>query len=153
MKSYNFWSTSLLAVGLVALTATNDTGCSRSGMKGHVYLVKGNQMPSPDRPAASPQGIETELFIYELTGLEQVTRVGSSSFYSQINTPLVKTIKTDASGAFSVKLPPGNYSLFVKKDGNYYANLFDGKNKIYPVEVLTGKMTEVEFKADYDAVY
>jgi hypothetical protein len=153
MKSYNFWSTPLLAIGLAALTATNNASCSRTGMKGHVYLVKGNQMPSPDRPPATPKGFETELFIYELTGLEQVTRVGNTSFYSQINTPLVKTVKTDASGAFSVKLPPGNYSLFVKKDGNFYANLFDGKNKIYPVEVLTGKVTEVEFKADYDAVY
>ncbi|MCG2617860.1 carboxypeptidase-like regulatory domain-containing protein [Terrimonas sp. NA20] len=143
----------LLALGLLALTTSNDMGCSRSGMKGHVYLVKGNQMPSPDRPPSTPQGFETELFIYELTNLEQVTRVGSTSFYSQINTPLVKTIKTDASGAFSIKLPPGNYSLFVKKDGNFYANLFDAKNNIYPVEVLTGKYTDVEFRADYDAVY
>ncbi|MET0463705.1 MAG: carboxypeptidase-like regulatory domain-containing protein [Chitinophagaceae bacterium] len=153
MKSYNFWSMPLLALGFVALATSNDAGCSRSGMKGHVYLVKGNQMPSPDRPPAAPQGVETELFIYELTNLEQVTRIGSTSFYSQINTPLVKTVKTDASGSFSIKLPPGNYSLFVKKDGNYYANLFDGKNNIYPVEVLPGKFTDVEFRADYDAVY
>lgn len=153
MKSYNFWAMPLLVLGLATLTANGDAGCSRSGIKGHIYLVKGNQMPSPDRKISAPPGLETELFIYSLTNLSQVTRVGSTGFYSQISTPLITTVKSDASGAFSVKLPAGMYSLFVKKDGNFYANMFDGSQNIYPVEVANGKMTEVEFKADYDAVY
>ena len=110
-------------------------------------------MPSPDRPPAAPAGLETELYIHALTSMDQVTRVGTTSFYSQVNTPLITMVKTDASGAFSVKLPPGMYSLFVKKGDNYYANLFDDKNNIHPVEVVAGKMTELDFKADYDAVY
>ena len=110
-------------------------------------------MPSPDKPPSKPRGMQTELYIYALTNMSQVTRVGNTAFYSQVNTPLIATVKTDADGAFTVKLPPGSYSLFVKKDGNYYANLFDGENNIYPVEVVNGQMTAVEFKADYDAVY
>ena len=153
MKTYNLWVIPAIMLGLASLTVSNEAGCSRTGIKGYVYLVKGNQMPSPDRPPSKPAGLETELYIHTLTSLDQVKRVGITAFYSQVNTPLVTTVKTDASGAFSVKLPPGNYSLFVKKGGNYYANLFDGKNNIYPVEVVQGKMTEVEFKADYDAVY
>ena len=153
MKTYNFWAMPILVLGLAALTASGDAGCSRSGIKGHVYLVRGNQMPSPGMPASNPPGLETELYIYALTNLDQVTRVGSSAFYSKINTPLITTIKTNANGEFSVKLPAGTYSLFVKKDGNYYANIFDGQNNIYPVDVINGKMTEVKFKVDYDAVY
>ena len=153
MRPHNFWSMPLLATGLAALFATGDAGCSNSGIKGHVYLVKGNQMPSPDRVVKAPPGLETELYIYALTNLSQVTRVGSTAFYSQINTPLVAMVQTDSAGAFAVKLRPGFYSLFVKKDGNYYANIFDGQENIYPVEVASGRMTEVEFRADYDAVY
>lgn len=153
MKTYNFWAIPAIILGLASLTASNEAGCSHSGIKGHVYLVKGNQMPSPDRPPAAPAGLETELYIHALTSISQVVRVESSAFYSQVNTPLITMVKTDASGAFSVKLPPGSYSLFVKKGDKYYANIFDDKNNIYPVEVLTGKMTEIDFKADYDAVY
>lgn len=153
MKSYNFWAMPLLMIGLAVLTTGNDAGCSKSGIRGHVYLVRGNQMPSPDKPIVTLPGLETELFIHALTNLSQVKREGSSAFYTEVSTPLVAVVKTNASGAFAIKLPPGHYSLFVKKDGKYYANLFDGNNNIYPVEVLTGLMTEVEFKADYDAVY
>ncbi|MGN6294910.1 MAG: hypothetical protein ACTHMV_19320 [Chitinophagaceae bacterium] len=153
MKTYNFWVIPAIILGLASLTASNEAGCSRTGIKGHVYLVKGNQMPSPDRKPSTPAGLETELYVYALTSIDQVKRVGITAFYSEVNTSLITTAKTDASGAFSVKLPPGTYSLFIKKGENYYANLFDDKNNIFPVEVVQGKMTEVEFKADYDAVY
>lgn len=153
MKTYNFWAMPVLALGLMVLTTSGDAGCSRSGIKGHVYIITGNQMPSPDRPPSAPRGMQTNLYVYALTNASQVTRVGNTAFYSQINTPLIATVKTDANGAFTVKLPPGSYSLFVKKGDNFYANLFDGDNNIYPVEVVNGQMTEVEFKADYDAVY
>jgi hypothetical protein len=152
MKTQKFWAMPVLAILLGGVISFGD-GCAHSGIKGHVYLVRGNQMPSPDRPVSTPPGLETELYIYELTNVSQVKKVGSTAFYSEVNTQLLTTVKTGTDGSFSVKLPPGTYSLFVKKDGNYYANMFDGKNNIYPVEVLNGKMTEVQFKADYDAVY
>jgi|SRR6218665_94938 len=153
MKTYNFWAMPLMALGLMALIASGDAGCSRSGIKGHVYLIMGDQMPSPGKPPSTPRGMKTELYIYALTNMSQVTRVGNTAFYSQINTPLIAIVKTDEQGAFAVKLPVGRYSLFVKKNDKYYANLFDGDNNIYPVEVANGLMTEVEFKADYGAVY
>lgn len=153
MKSYNFWAMPILALGLMVLASSGEAGCSKSGIKGHVYLVTGNQMPSPGKPPSKPRGTQTDLYIYALTNISQVTRVENTAFYSQISTPLIATVKTDAEGAFAVKLPPGSYSLFVKKGDNYYANLFDGDNNIYPVVVVNGLMTEVEFKADYDAVY
>ena len=56
-------------------------------------------------------------------------------------------------GSFKAKLKPGIYSLFVKKGDLYYSSQFDEKNNIHPVEVRKGKMTEVDFKANYDAVY
>ncbi|HTD94529.1 MAG TPA: hypothetical protein VK644_11975 [Chitinophagaceae bacterium] len=150
------WIFILTVVGLVVLTSfsrDSAVNCHRTGIKGHVYMVRGNQMPSPDQAPSSPRGMKTTLYVYRLTNINEVSREGVSSFYKNISTELVREIKTDEKGSFSAKLKPGVYSLFIKKGDLYYANLFDGKNNIYPVEVKPGKMEVVDFKANYDAVY
>lgn len=125
----------------------------KEGIKGTVSLVRGNQMPSPGVPPPVRKGLQTTVYVYALTNVNQVTRVEHSSFYSSIQTKLIKEVRTDKKGVFKVKLPPGEYSLFIKKDTLFYANLFDGNNNIYPVKVEKGKWVELEIKADYDAVY
>ncbi|PWT72852.1 MAG: hypothetical protein C5B59_14780 [Bacteroidetes bacterium] len=123
------------------------------GIEGHVFRISGNQMPSPDVKPRAPRGIQTTVYIFELTNLSQVEREGQSAFYRSISTKLIKTTKSDGSGFFKVKLPPGHYSLFTKKDSLFYANLFDGSNNIAPVQVTPGKMSRIDIRVDYDAVY
>jgi hypothetical protein len=125
----------------------------KTGITGYVQIVSGNQMPSVDQPLASPRGIQTTLYVYELTNLKQVQQIDNSAFYKTITTRLVKKIQTKPDGSFHVQLKPGMYSLFIKKDELFYANIFDGANNIYPVKVEKGKMTTVHFRADYDAAY
>ena len=125
---------------------------SKQGLEGYIYWVTGNRMPSPDVKQSAPSGYSTTLFIYELTNRNQVSTINHSSFYSNISTKLVKTVKSNDEGYFKVKLPPGTYSLFVKKDNSFYANLFEGDN-INPVKVEAGKFTNVKVNVDYDAVY
>ena len=110
-------------------------------------------MPSPDNIGQKPAGFKTTLYIYPLTNISQVTRDGQSPFYSAISTNLIRQVETEADGSFKIKLKPGSYSLFVKKGELFYSNIYDGNNNIYPVEVKKGEMTEIQFKADYDAVY
>lgn len=143
----------LIVISLTSFTVSKQEFCRRSGIRGHVFLVSGNQMPSPDIPASSGRGIQTTLYIYELTNINQTGRDGVSAFYKTINTKLIKEIHTDEKGAFKVKLKPGFYSLFVKKGDLYYANIYDDKNNIYPVEVKKGGWSDIDFRADYDAVY
>lgn len=126
--------------------------CRRQGITGYVYVVKGNQMPSPDRPSSPPAGVKTTLYVYELTNTSQATGQ-QGAFYKTVSTKLVKEIVTDDKGYFKAKLKPGWYSLFVKKGDMFYSNIFDGKSNIHPVEVKKGEWTKEEFKADYDAVY
>lgn len=126
---------------------------SCAGIRGHVLVESGNRMPDPDNPVSSPTGIKTKLYIYELTNINQVSRQGMSAFYTQVPTRLIKEIETDEDGSFKVKLKPGRYSLFVKKDQLFYSSVFDGQNNIHPVEVKKGKMTEEVFKVNYNAVY
>jgi hypothetical protein len=124
-----------------------------TGIEGYIFKVSGNRMPSPDVKLSPPKGIRTTLYIYELTNLSQLTRVGESAFYSNIKTRFVESVRSDTSGYFSVPLPPGLYSLFTKKDALFYANYFDGQNNVAPVKVSPGKVTQVNVNVDYDATY
>jgi len=145
----------LSIVTLLAMTSfrPNEMAfCRRQGITGHVYVVKGNQMPSPDRAPSAPAGLKTTLYVYELTNTSQATGQ-QGAFYKTVSTNLVKEITTDDKGYFKVKLKPGWYSLFVKKGDMFYSNIFDDKNNIHPIEVKKGEWTKEEFKADYDAVY
>ena len=125
--------------------------CLRQGIKGNVYLVSGNQMPSPDLPPSKPRGMKATLAIYELTNTSQVK--ASGKFYETPSTKLVKLVETDENGAYKVKLKPGNYSLFVKIDSLYYSNVFDDKFNIHPVEIKRGTWSTDDFKVGYNAVY
>lgn len=125
----------------------------RCGIQGYVYEVKGNQMPSPDEKREPPRGIHTDVYIYELTSSAQTVAGDRPGFYKSISSKLIKQVSTDNKGFFKVKLPPGKYSLFTKVDSVFYANLFDERNNIYPVEVVKKKMTDVVIKQDYNAAY
>lgn len=151
MKTLSF-SVFLSFSALTSFIQQKDGNCRHSGIKGHVYWVSGNRMPSGQLPS-QPKGIKTTLYIYELTNISEVKREGTSAFYKNISTRPVSEIETKEDGSFSIKLKPGRYSLFVKKGGLFYSNIFDEKNNIYPVEVKKGKMTEEDFKVDYGAVY
>ena len=141
----------VICLSMASFRTSESEFCGRQGIKGHVYLVKGNQMPSPDRPPSQAPGMKTILYVYELTNVSDVSREGA--FYKTISTKLIKEIATDENGYFKARLKPGRYSLFVKKGDLFYSSVFDDKNNIHPVEVKKGKWTEEEFKANWDAVY
>ena len=136
----------------ILLTSAHSQG-KKTGLEGYIFRISGNRMPSPDVKLSPPKGIKAILYIYELTSLSQVTKQGESAFYSNIHTRLVQAVTSGDNGYFSVSLPPGEYSLFTKKDALYYANNFDGTGHIAPVKVHKGKITQVNINIDYDAVY
>jgi hypothetical protein len=143
----------VLVVGLPFLINTVSGQSKKTGIEGYIFRISGNQMPSPNVNLNPPKGIKAVLYIYELTSFSQVVRKGQSGFYSKISTTLVQTVTSDDNGYFFASLPPGEYSLFTKKDALYYANNFDGNNHIAPVKVVSHKVTRVHVNMDYDAVY
>jgi hypothetical protein len=143
----------LLAASLSVLLTSAYSQGKKTGIEGYIFRISGNRMPSPDVKLSPPKGVKAVLYVYELTSLGQVTKQGESAFYSSIQTRLVQTVTSDDSGYFFLSLPPGEYSIFSKKDALYYANNLDGDNHIAPVKVLPHKVTQVNVNIDYDAVY
>ena len=132
------------------LTGTNKT---QQGITGFVKEITGNRMPGPGRELPPPTGIRTTIYVYEITNISQVKQEGTSSFYLSIGTKLVTTVESDEKGQFTAKLPPGNYSLFTKVDGRFYANSFDTNNNIAPALVEENKFTEVEIMISDKATF
>jgi hypothetical protein len=123
------------------------------GVEGYAYRVSGNQMPSPDIKPSQPKGTMVSVYIYELTNINQVSRLGQSAFYKAIRTKFVRKLETGADGHFAVQLPAGSYSFFTKENELFYANWFDARNNIAPVSVMPGKLTRIEIRIDHDANY
>jgi hypothetical protein len=143
----------LLFVGLLSCSCGSHISRSAGdqGIEGTVYRVGGNRMPAPNsRPSASPKGVRAVLYVYELTNISQVDRVGQAPYYQAIHTKLIQQAKTDDKGHFKVSLAAGLYSVFTKKGDLFYASTRDEKNNLAPVEVLPGKMTKVDCSVESD---
>jgi hypothetical protein len=125
------------------------------GIEGTVFLISGNLMPAPNRKPSAPKGIRATIYIYGLTNISQVDRVGETPYYRAIHTRLVQQADTDDKGHFKVLLPAGHYSIFTKKGDAFYASRRDEVNNLAPAEVLPGKMTKVDcsVESDQKAVY
>jgi hypothetical protein len=122
-----------------------------TGIEGMVFSPSGNQMPSPHRKPGARKGIRSTIYIFMLTGSDQVTRLdGSPYYYSAIKTRMVRQADTDSNGYFNLLLPAGTYSIFTKKGDLFYASRRDDKNNIAPVEVRSGKMTKVDCRVESD---
>ncbi|GAB3824036.1 hypothetical protein GCM10028895_31770 [Pontibacter rugosus] len=125
----------------------------KQGVAGRVVMQSGNQMPSPNAPKSSgKRGVQRTVYVYKLTNGNQAN-TQDGVFHTNIQTNLVTQVVTDANGNFAVNLRPGKYSLFTKEEKGLYANLFDGENNIFPVEVQQGQVTDVEFLINYNASY
>jgi hypothetical protein len=124
----------------------------RQGIQGSVLLRTGNHMPGPGKSFSPPRNpVAREIQVYPLTNLSQVKTRGS--FFIQLPTKPVASVKSGQDGTFRLFLPPGKYSLLSKEAQGLFANRFDGENNIFPVEVKPGQVTPVEFIIDYKASY
>ena len=128
-------------------------GMIKQGISGFIYEVKGNQMPMKGEELAKPKGIISEIFVYEATNISQVERVGTSTFYNAITTKLVTSIISDNTGKFSVALPVGNYSLFIKIGKQFFANRFNEQNDINLYSVKEDEITQATINVNYAAFY
>ena len=115
----------------------------KQGIVGYVLQISGNRMPTKGVRPVLPKGIQATVCVFQKTNTDQIERLGSAPLYSAIHTQQIATVQTDSMGKFTVLLPVGTYSVFIKKPNGYYANRFDENNNINLVMVDKKKLTEV----------
>lgn len=123
----------------------------KQGICGTVRWIEGNQMPGPGAERPPGKGVAREILIYEVTTISQVAP--ENGFYTHIPTRLVARTRSNKKGEFRLKLPPGRYSVFVKEADGLWANLFDSRGAINPVEVTEDNFTVVAIEINYRAAY
>ncbi|MES2004692.1 MAG: carboxypeptidase regulatory-like domain-containing protein [Bacteroidota bacterium] len=123
------------------------------GITGKVTELTGNQMPMVGAPPRTGRPLMATVFFYEPTNTSQVTRIGASPVYTAIQTKLVASVETDSTGNYTVALPVGSYSVFVKQGKEYYANLFDTNNNIALFVVEEGKLTKFNISVNNKAIF
>lgn len=132
------------------------TACSSTqhlqGVKGQVFWISGNQMPGPETNRSAQYGVQREIHIYEKTTIQEATMT-VDGFFTDIQTRLVTVITSKNDGSFKIKLPAGQYSIFVKEPNGLYANLFDKDNAINLVVVKENQYSWLPITIDYQAAY
>jgi hypothetical protein len=136
---------------LVFVSAAFAATAQKQGISGKVFWVSGNQMPSPGNYITPQQGAPREIQIYKVAKLNETDQI--NGFFTAIKTEFIKKVFSDIEGSFKIKLPPGEYSVFVKEPQGLFANSFDKDNKINVVVVKPGKFSWVTINIDYDAAY
>lgn len=127
------------------------------GIVGKVIWLEGNLMPQITEEADTTKSliegkpVERYVGIYELTHRNQTKQ--EDGFFKEVNTKLIKKIRSDQEGNFAASLDTGTYSLLVEEPQGLFANRFDGDGYIYPVTVKNDKISEVIIKIDYKAAY
>ena len=119
------------------------------GIWGDIWFWSGNFMPVGRGEICQ---VNRKIYIYELTTSNDAIQVSYTSFYSEINTILLTTVESSLDGFFQIELEPGDYSIFIEEDGNFYANNITS-NGISNVLVESGKVSEVMFNITYKAVF
>lgn len=152
---HNLFFLFLILLTILACSSVKKTNSSviTQGFTGRVTEITGNQMPMKGGPPVVPKGIATTVLIYEPTHISQVSRLGTSATYTAISTKLVASADTDSTGNFTIALPVGAYSVFVKQGDRFYANLFDTNNNIALFFVEEGKLTQVNLTVSSGASF
>jgi len=132
------------------LVSTTETWAQRQGIYGEVFWLSGNNLPSPGKPNDPEQGISREIEFYEITHLQDAEQT-ADGFFTNVKTKLIATTLSAANGSFSIKLPPGEYSVFVKEPHGLFANLFDKNNRINPVIVKPKQYSWLTITVDYES--
>ena len=110
-------------------------------------------MPDPDQTEQLGEPVSRVIFIYSLTNRSE-TEGDGINLYTKINTKRVKTVNSNNKGRFCVNLPLGKYSFFIEEPGfGTYANIFDDKMNICPIEVKKRKNADIVLKITHTATF
>lgn len=126
----------------------NDTN---QGITGTVRWFEGNLMPGPGRPAPQGSLVKRTIVICGVTNMSELN--GDAPLFENTGDKVITEVTSGDNGEFTVKLPPGKYSVFTKEKEGFFANGFDAENNVGVVTVEENKMTDLQIDINYKASY
>ena len=145
----------ILSLFLFSSCKTNKI--STQGIKGQIFWVEGNQMPQAKSEGSTSVSPAAKRPVKRTIQIHQLTHINEASLgdylFGNIETPLVASVETNNEGEFSVKLPPGKYSIFTVEENGYFASIFDLDSYIHPVKVEENEWSKIEITIDYKASF
>lgn len=120
----------------------------RSNIQGQLYWLPTEANFQQNIPY---QGVPLEIFVYELTTAEDV--VWEDNIIKKINSRLVQQAFSRPDGAFKLKVPPGQYSVFARYKNDFFGNLKDQQGHLSPVVVKAKKSGWVTITLNYSAYH
>ncbi|HNP94075.1 MAG TPA: hypothetical protein PKJ63_00555 [Cyclobacteriaceae bacterium] len=136
---------------ILFLTICIPTFSQKTGVAGQLYWNQPVSNSDHLDRTIPYSGIPLEIFIHELTTMAEVDL--DDDKISKIYTPLVKRVFAKWNGSFKVKLPPGQYSIFVFYKNHYFGNLQDKKGNLSPAFVEHNKKSWVTITIDYSSYH
>ncbi len=147
----------LATLALPGCQGSRNTGNSvEQGIEGQIWWRQGNWMPGVAEngtPSARGMGepVRREIYVCPMVKLSALE--GEAPIYPELPVSPVAKVFSGTDGKFRLALPPGKYSLFVKEETGFFANMSDGAGFVQLAEVQDGKLTHVEIVVDYKAAY
>jgi hypothetical protein len=135
--------------GVVAMLVVMSLGqgtvfAQRQGIRGQVFRSPDEPIPREKTRLSSesePQfGLVCTVEVYPLTTSEQA-RHQEGNFFEVIGATPLATDKSKADGSFKLKLPPGEYSLFIRLPQGLYAGQIDENGRLGYVNVKKSTFT------------
>lgn len=122
---------------LLTFLSISFVSAQRSGIKGKLYWMSPDKAFKTEEQNIPYQGLPLEIFVHELTTEAEVDF--EDAVISKIYTPIVSRFWCKSNGTFKTKLPPGNYSIFVRYKNRYYGNLKDAIGNLSPAYINDSK--------------
>lgn len=99
--------------------------------------------------AAIYNGVPLEIFIHARTTLAEVD--SEDGIINKIYTPVISRFFCDRNGSFKTKLPPGEYSVFVKYQNGFYGNIQDRVGNLSPATITAKRNAWITITINYAA--
>ncbi|WP_424961543.1 hypothetical protein [Ekhidna sp.] len=107
-------------------------------LKGVIGIFEGNCMPGPGVPPCEPKPISTTVYITQL----------NQDFQWEL---LVDSVSSNDVGVYSIKLPEGSYSLFLRDENSFVCDVIECPDECYchPFEIVADSTTVINANLDH----
>lgn len=130
---------------LFLVTLPGFASAQKTGISGQLYWH--TSQASEMGHTVNYNGVPLEIFIHTLTTMAEVDV--RNGIINKIYTPIISRFFCNRNGSFKTKIPPGEYSVFVKYQNGFYGNIQDRVGNISPATITAKRNAWITITIDY----